>query len=148
MPCDFLHFVAQGWWCQSERCTCSLAVVTWQASSPYYYSLPPATMTCKYLNNGATRKVQSKLWQTPTAAAIITIRYTYESLTTRNNWRVVTSGCLSPRNGASSRRGCRNGINIEGGPPAWGLGDVLTSADRKKTNYVTNHSQITLNVNR
>lgn len=38
-------------------------------------------------------------------------------------------------------------VNMEGDPPAWGLGEVLTSADRKKTNYVTNHSQITLNVN-
>ena len=64
----------------------------------------------------------------------------------------VKSGSLSPRHGESSSCGWRNGLQYGGqlriywtssrgqptmgGPPAWGLGEVLTTSHRK-SHYVT-----------
>jgi hypothetical protein len=54
----------------------------------------------------------------------------------------MISGSLSPRHGASSGCGWRNGLRIwrvaaniqstRGGPPAWGLGEVLTTPHHNK----------------
>jgi hypothetical protein len=60
----------------------------------------------------------------------------------------VLSGSLSPRHGASSGCGWKNGLQLrriaantlnkrfrtadKGGPPAWELGEVLTTPHRKK----------------
>ena len=68
----------------------------------------------------------------------------------------VISGSLSPRHGASSGCGWRNGLRYggelriywissrgqptRGGPPAWGLGEVLTTPARKK-NIVKKYPQ-------
>jgi hypothetical protein len=73
---------------------------------------------------------------------IPTLRYIYIYI-----YIVVTSESLSPRHGASSGCGWRNGLlygqqlriywissrgqPIWGGPPAWGLGEVLTTPHRK-----------------
>jgi len=70
----------------------------------------------------------------------------------------LISGSLSPRHGASSGCGWRNGLYYgrqlriyrnssrrqpsRGGPPAWGLGEVLTTLTVKKNAYVTKHEHV------
>ena len=67
---------------------------------------------------------------------------------------LLISGSLSPRNGASSGCGWRNGLQYggliriywissceqptKGGAPVWGLGEVLTNTHRKKTVMLQN----------
>jgi hypothetical protein len=67
---------------------------------------------------------------------------------TGRDHEAMISGSPSPRHGASSGCGWRNGLQIwrvaanilnkqsrtadKGGPPAWGLGEVLTTPHRKE----------------
>jgi hypothetical protein len=69
----------------------------------------------------------------------------------------VLSGSLSPRHGASSGCGWRNGLQLwkvaanilnkqsrtadKGGRPAWGLGEVLTTPHRKKLLFYETYGQ-------